>query len=371
MPMDLRTLPVRNTAVPPALGLLAATLCALAAGSAQAQSSARLYGIVDLSMRRASGLNEFTPSDTSATTMSSGLNNTSRWGLRVQEDLGGGLSAQAQLESGINAKTGAPISSTIYFDRQSWVGLGGHWGLVSMGRQTSLLADAISPVDPLGMRLASFNPAINVAALSQHQLGVGYGASGSNTASYRLNNSVKYTGEFAGFNVRVMHSFGEVAGNGGASDSTGVGLGYKAGNLQLSAAHQRFRNNDDTLGLRGHVLGAAYQFEAGIRIAGLFARSQAETSATTRARLRTLGLGATVPAGAQVDLTLAHYRVARERSARADDGYGRTAAFAEYKLSRRSVTYLEIDHTRWQGNFQGAANKQKATGVSVGMRHSF
>ena len=348
-----------------------ATLCVLAVQPAQAQSSVRLYGLVDLSVRRASGLAEFTPSAASATVMSSGLNNTSRWGIRVQEDLGDGLSAQAHLESGINAKTGAPASSTMYFDRQSWLGVGSRWGLVSLGRQTTLLADAISPIDPLGMRLASFNPSINVAALSQHQLGVGFGASGSNTGSYRLNNSIKYSGEFAGVSVKLMHSLGEVAGNGDAADSTGVGLGYKLGKLQLSAAHQRFRNNDDTLGLRGTVLGAAYTLEGGIRIAGIYGRSQAETSATARTDMRTLGLGATVPAGAQIDLTLAHYRVSRERSARADDGYGRTVAFAEYKLSKRSVAYVEADHTRWQGNFQGVANKQKATGVSVGMRHSF
>ncbi len=348
-----------------------ATLCALAASSAQAQSSVRLYGIVDLSMRRASGLAEFTPSDRSTTVMSSGVNNTSRWGLRIHEDLGGGLSAQAQLESGINAKTGAQASSTMYFDRQSWVGLGGSWGLVSLGRQTTLLADAISPIDPLGMRLASFNPSINTAALSQHQLGVGFGASGSNTGSYRLNNSVKYSGELASVSVRLMHSLGDVAGNGDASDSTGVGLGYKLGPLQLSAAHQRFRNNDDTLGLRGTVLGAAYTFGGGTRLAGIYGRSRAETSPTARTAQRTLGLGATVPVGGLIDVTLAHYRVARERSARADDGYGRTVAFAEYTLSKRSVVYVEADHTRWRGGFQGAANKEKATGVSLGMRHSF
>ncbi|KQP13123.1 porin [Pseudorhodoferax sp. Leaf267] len=360
MPTALRSLPI-------ALG----TLCALAAGSAQAQSSVRLYGIVDLSVRRANGLNEFAPSPTSATVMSSGLNNTSRWGLRIQEDLGGGLSAQAQLESGINAKTGAPASSTIYFDRQSWVGLGSAWGLVSLGRQTTLLADAVSPIDPLGMRLASFNPSINTAALSQHQLGVGFGASGSATGSYRLNNSIKYSGEFAGVSVKLMHSLGEVATNSDAANSTGVGLGYKLGALQLSAAHQSFRNNDDTLGLRGVVLGAAWVFDGGARLAGIYGRSRAETSATARTAQRTLGLGATVPATGLVDVTLAHYRVARERSARAGDGYGRTVAFAEYKLSKRSVAYAEADHTRWQGGFQGAANKQKATGVSAGIRHSF
>lgn len=364
------------TAVKPQKSLTsaaAASLCLLAAAGAcaQEQGGVRVYGIVDLAVRRASGLTEFTPSNASATTMVSGLNNTSRWGIRIQEDLGGGLSAQAQLETGINAKNGTTASSTMYFDRQSWVGLGSSLGLISMGRQTTLLADAVSPVDPLGMRLASFNPSINVAALSQHQLGVGFGETGSSSGSYRLNNSVKYSGEFSDFNLRLMHGFGEVTGNSGASTSTGVGLGYKAGKLQLSAAHQRFSNNTDTLDLRGHVLGAAYVLPGDIRVAGIYGRSEADTSATTRTRLRTLGLGTTVPVSKQVDLTLAHYRVSRESSARANDGYGRTVAFVEYKLSRRSVTYLEMDHTRWAGNFQGAANKPRATGVGIGMRHSF
>ena len=359
---------MRNTYFTP---VAVATLCMLAAHGAQAQSSVRLYGIVDVSVRQSSGLSEFTPSNLSTTAVVSGVNNTSRWGLRVQEDLGHGLNAQAQLESGIAADTGAQASSTMLFDRQSWVGLGSRWGLVSLGRQTTLLADAVSPIDPLGMRLASFNPGINVAALSQHQLGVGYGASGSATGSYRLNNSIKYSGDFGGFQLRLMHGVGEVAGNSGAYSSNGVGLGYKVGGLQVTAAYQGFRNADDTLGLRGHVLGAAYTLDGGIRVAGIFAQSRADTSATARTKMRTLGLGATVPVGAKVDLTLAHYDVSRERSARADDGYGRTAAFAEYKLSKRSVAYVEVDHTRWQGGFQGAANKARATGFSVGMKHSF
>ena len=359
---------MRNTLFTP---VALATLCMLAAHGAQAQSSVRLYGIVDVSVRQSSGLSEFTPSNLSTTAVVSGVNNTSRWGLRVQEDLGHGLNVQAQLESGIAADTGAQASSTMLFDRQSWVGLGSRWGLVSLGRQTTLLSDAVSPVDPLGMRLASFNPGINVAALSQHQLGVGYGASGSSTASYRLNNSIKYSGEFSGFQLRLMHGVGEVAGNSGAYSSNGVGLGYKVGGLQVTAAYQDFRNADDTLGLRGHVLGAAYTLSGGIRVAGIFAQSRAHTSATARTEMRTLGLGATFPVGVNVDLTLAHYDVSRERSTRADDGYGRTAAFAEYKLSKRSVAYVEVDHTRWQGGFQGAANKARATGVSVGMKHSF
>ncbi|MEG0226775.1 MAG: porin, partial [Comamonas sp.] len=52
-------------------------------------------------------------------------------------------------------------------------------------------------------------------------------------------------------------------------------------------------------------------------------------------------------------------------------GYGRLVAFAEYKLSRRTKLYAEVDNTRWRHGFQGAANKARATGLSAGVVHSF
>ena len=54
-----------------------------------------------------------------------------------------------------------------------------------------------------------------------------------------------------------------------------------------------------------------------------------------------------------------------------DDGYGRLVAFAEYKLSRRTKVYAELDNTRWRNGFQGAANKATATGISAGVVHTF
>jgi predicted porin len=276
----------------------------------------------------------------------------------------------AQLESGYNFDSGTNASSTIFFDRQSWVGLGSPWGTVTAGRQTSLLADAISPIDPLGMRLASFNPSINVAALSQHGLGIAFGATGSTTASYRLNNSVKYAADFGGATLRLMHGFGEVADDHGALSSNGIGAGYKIGGLVLSAAHQTFKNTTDLLTLRGSVLGAAYTL-GDFRVAGIYGRSRGETSATARTDFTTLGLGGSMPLTQEIDFTLAHYKVERERTGRTEDGYSRSVAFAEYKLSRRTTAYLEADHTRWRSGFQGAGNRSRATGFGGGVRHTF
>ena len=51
--------------------------------------------------------------------------------------------------------------------------------------------------------------------------------------------------------------------------------------------------------------------------------------------------------------------------------HGRALLFAEYKLSRRSKLYAELDRTRWSGGFQGGQNKDVATGVTAGLMHSF
>jgi len=101
------------------------------AGSALAQSSVTLYGIVDqnLSYWRSSSGQSTTAQD------SYGML-PSRWGLRGKEDLGNGLYASFNLEMGINADDGTLSDSRRAFDRQSWVALGSNtWGEIRLGRQ--------------------------------------------------------------------------------------------------------------------------------------------------------------------------------------------------------------------------------------------
>src|SRR5690606_40946819 len=67
--------------------------------------------------------------------MRSGGRNGNRWGLRGSEDLGNGLKAVFQLESGFNISSGRPSDSTRLFNRTAMVGLAGTWGQLSFGRQ--------------------------------------------------------------------------------------------------------------------------------------------------------------------------------------------------------------------------------------------
>lgn len=344
---------------------LAMSLTSLLASAQSAPASVTLYGNIDLAVRHGSGLAEFTPSPGTVSSATSGVNNTSVWGLRGSEDLGGGLRAVFNLEQGYNADTGAQASSSKFWDRQAWVGLQNAWGTLTVGRHRNLLGDSVSPVDPLGMRLASFNPNINVAALSQHRLGIDYGAAGSTTGSYRLDNSVKLTAKVSDLTLRAMVSAGE----GASGHSTSLGATWASGGLTVSGAYGDFENLAER-SLEAWVVGAAYKVGA-LRLSLTYGDNDAQTTALASTKNSTLGMGVGYAFTPQLELVTAAYRVERERTGFADDGFDRYVAFLEYALSKRTRLYGELDSTQWDNNYQGAANKKNATGFSVGVVHNF
>jgi predicted porin len=103
--------------------LAAASIAALAAAGAHAQSSVTLYGVIDAGIayvhnaQGAGGVNQST-----LVKFSSGNTFGSRWGLKGTEDLGGGLAAIFQLENGFNVGTGALGQGGREFGRKSVVG---------------------------------------------------------------------------------------------------------------------------------------------------------------------------------------------------------------------------------------------------------
>lgn len=340
------------------------------ASAAQAQSTVTLYGIADAGLRYGNGLSAANEgSASSSTVVNSGINSTSRLGFRGAEDLGGGMKAIFNLESGVNLDTGAFASSTKVFDRAATVGLQGSWGTVTTGRQTTVLADVVGAVDPLGSRFASFNPNVGIAALSAHRLAIEYGPSGSTTGAYRLDNSLKYVGRFGDFSVRAMHAFGEQAGNTSNLASSGLGAGYQSGGYTAALSYAQFKSATG-LTLKGY-LGGVGALLGKNRLSLTYGSHEAETTATAKTRDKTLGVGGTFPLSDSVDLVAAHYRVSRSRTGRVVDGFDRTVAFVEYKFSRRTRAYLELDHTRWKAGYQAAGIKSSANGASLGVVHSF
>ena len=168
---------------------------------------------------------------------------------------------------------------------------------------------------------------------------------------------------------KAMLGLGEVASQTSALSSRGLGLAYAASGFTVSSAFQTFKAADQRT-LDGATLGVAYQWGT-LRLAANAARSKAETAAGKHTVQRVMSAGATWSITPQADLTAAYYKVDRTRTGATDDGYGRLVAFAEYKLSRRTKVYAELDNTRWRHGFQGAANQASATGVSAGVVHLF
>lgn len=117
---------------------------ALLAGSAAAQSSVTLYGVVDVFMQYLDNGGKHSYSERS------GGNTGSLFGLKGSEDLGDGLKTVFDVETGFNSNNGALFAdTTALFYRQAWVGLASDkYGSLTFGRQYQPTFWIIYPTDP-------------------------------------------------------------------------------------------------------------------------------------------------------------------------------------------------------------------------------
>lgn len=102
-------------------------------GAAMAQSSVTLYGVADAGIAKIKSGGSDSSNKTEFSSHSTMNNGNSRVGLRGVEDLGGGLKAGFQFETGIDLDNGAADGT--FWARQANVWLGGNWGTLKLGRQ--------------------------------------------------------------------------------------------------------------------------------------------------------------------------------------------------------------------------------------------
>jgi predicted porin len=352
----------------------------IASAPSLAQSSVVLYGTVDASVRSLSGLsasNTPIPSG-NVTSVSSGVDNTSLWGIRGQESLGSDWKAVYRLEGGFNADTGTQAKSDRLFDRQAWAGLESPFGTLTLGRQANLISDALLPVDPIGKRFASFNPNINIAGLSNTKFGTHafeteYGPSGYADNFYRLDNTLKYTAKAGDLTARAAYSAGEVADDPAALSSHGVALAYQRPAWVVSGATMQFRSRAG-LPLDAWSLGAAVRLHAW-QLKANIGRNDADTGTNQRVRQRVLSAGVSRPIAPGWLVTTAYYSVRREATGFVDDGFDRAFVFLEKTLAPRTTIYLEADRTTWRGDAAGrtgpSANALHGTGLTLGLVQKF
>jgi len=360
------------------LKLSVAALALSIGGVAHAQTA--VYGIVDAAVRSAN--NVATPTATAAApasgsqlSMQSGYLNTSRWGIKGTEDMGGGLKANFVLEGDLVVPTGSGGAGTL-FNRLAMVGVQGDFGRVDAGRDYNEVFWALAYVDPLGFRVAPQNQNILQASLNDVNSAT-WGttsASGSTQTAIRENNMVEYTYSGNGLTFGFQQAFGGVAGSTGAASSTGARLGWTGMGVTVYGATQSFKKVDNTDKLSDNALGAKYAM-------GDFAVSATMSSAkvqSTGGKRTVVSIGGDYKVTPVLDLFLVNYNTKIENGglttavSAAQGTTSKTDFLAEYSLSKRTAVYGLLDMTKFKdAAIPATTGKDSQTGITVGVRTAF
>ena len=219
--------------------LMAAVGMALVAGpmvTAHA-AGATLYGHLHMSMDRY---------DNDVNEDGMMASNSSRFGIKGDEDLGGGLKSIYQVESGVFvADEGTSGFSGAL--RNTFMGFAGSWGVVKFGRHDT-------PYKDLGRKFDNFNEQVGDM---RNFIG--------NAGAYdnRVSNMVRYESpNFSGLNVVVQNTSnnGSDAAANTANKDTSLGLNWSSGPLFLGAAWNEVVNTGSTNDTTGTRLAGAYTF---------------------------------------------------------------------------------------------------------------
>ncbi|MGI4849345.1 MAG: porin [Janthinobacterium lividum] len=350
----------------------------------QAQSALTVYGVADVSVRHLTNANG---GDVLA--LSPGGLQGSRVGFKGTEDLGAGLKAQFVLESGFVVDTGASDQQGQLFGRQAWVSVGDEaHGTLSAGRIYGVPFTFLGIYDPLwiGNYLeSSYLPRI---------------------VGTRFDNSLAYSYRLGGFDLQLVHAFGEQAGDGRKGASSALGLQYATANLTFGGVAQRSLDaNEKALTILGaganYKLGRATLYvlyvnarrEAGFAVIQGPGQALANTSLLGNANT---ALGPATQTGSRTDsyasagvgyqigpaiYLTAGMAIDNVRNAAADTGGKIRTGYlvANYAFSKRTDVYIAADRNLLSGasvtdpnnpvlGFGGQSNR---TGIGVGLRTRF
>lgn len=402
---------------------MAATWLCVGATSALAQSTGaskvELWGIVDAAVRHTT--NEGA-GKSGLTKMVGGGMSQSRWGIKVEEDLGGGTKALVEVENRFNADDGSV--STPFF-QLAYVGLQGPYGRLTMGRQWNVLFDVVTST------YASF-PYSPYMDAYKPELGMAVGARSSNTLKYliatpdhkwraalqysfkenndteALENQALAGGSIAlqvpglvastlsGGAMKSMGGYLRYSANGisvgggflrtelpGGSDVDAWTLGgsYRSGPLYVNLGYGLNKIKRDTVSTTDPVAAARTTVRNTVDGAILNQLWAGQTNGGFQAgdadkrQLIKVGFGYQVTP--RVNAGMHYFR--GKQSGSASGNFNSTANFyvaaANYAFSKRTDAYVAVDRTSISGG-QGAVldNTSRArsrTGFMVGLRHRF
>lgn len=330
-----------------------------ASGAAMAQSSVTLYGIADVWFGGLKADQQAGNPDR-VTKLDSGGVNTSRWGLKGSEDLGGGLKAVFNFESAVAVDSGASNG----FSRVSYVGVSGGFGEVLLGKPWTAIDDI------MGASNSGFDSKLSATN------GVWVA---NNIYAGNPGNTIKYTTpSFGGVTGAVAYSLDEKANQ--STDIVDFAVSYAGGPATANLGYQVQKDAGDDLKIM--TLNGTYNFG----VAKLLA-SYAKTSAGDF-DVKDYQIGVDVPVSSALTLSAGYAQskrnnvaaaaIANENATDADfldlgiyngkknTGYSVAAA---YSLSKRTTVYGGVSTAK--GENAAGADVSKRQLYAVGVNHKF
>ena len=301
----------------------AALVCS---AGAWAQSSVTVFGFVNQAIGKDSGSSDKDVMDTYG----------SRLGFKGEEDLGGGLKASFYMEHRFDPDTGAVNNPAVFWKGGSWVGLGGDFGKVTVGRWwTQAFLKSQYASDPFGMGTVDVNYGT-----------VGCGPNICSVGAFWLSNSVSYEYSANGF------AFGaQVAeGSAGSDRPMNFGVSYGAGPLYVGFGHEANSGGDDSKWSHGTV---NYDFGVAKLYTGF---GTGRTSGNVKVRNVVVGFTAPVGSGTVIGA----YNQFKEASVTARSQF---SVGYQHALSKRTKLYTTISN-----DSKVATSK---TGYDLGILHAF
>lgn len=341
----------------------------VAAPMLAAQADVKVYGMAHVSLDVVScdgpGCREGTGTGTSQTFFDENdmymANNSSRFGIKASEDLGGGLKGVAQFEIFVDQSD----DTTVNANRNNYVGLEGGFGKVWLGRVDSSQKDVGGIAD----------------LFYREQLGESRSIINLGGSDGRSNNSLTYYSPKLGpVTIKAQYVVPDTAANDAAQmnvNATGTfgpvtgGLAYWKNETASTAT-----NAEDTTGWR---LGVSVPL-GGFKITGLYESVDAIGNVDGRDQ-DAWGLGAEFKMGNN-DLK-AQYYVADERDDVKDSGGSMWAIGVDHNFSKTFVGYVVYasldndDAAQFSlgGNGHGEtytpAAGESSSGFSLGFRYAF
>lgn len=285
--------------------------------------------------------------------------NASRLGFRGSEDLGDGQRAFFGLEMGFTANTGAFADATSVF-RHSFVGLGGPWGALALGRLDS--------ANPTGSPL--YSQVTSITSFAPNDAGATAIGTSMLNARNRTSNSIGYISpKFGGFDVRArgyLRGAGTAAEPQTAAKSLDVGINYAAGPLKAGVGWAKDRRAG---GLAANEFDTKWQ--AGVRYdvgaVGVYAlggRDRYNNSAITRSDVDYAIVGVSATTGSH---KVVFNVLQRDVQASPSGERKRQQLGYQYALSKRTELQAFFDRDGIDSSRSGV----KVRAVGAGIRHDF